>query len=120
MSFPRALLSVAAAAAVTVASLTSNAQGQCAGDMNGDHQVNGMDLAVLLSQWDTNGTADIDNSGAVNGGDLALLLGQWGVCSNGNLTNTTLSITQTWAQQPTGFVRTAAVLVPTGTGPFQW
>jgi poly(3-hydroxybutyrate) depolymerase len=117
MSFTRAWLSVAAAA-VTVACLTSNAQGQCAGDRNGDHQVNGMDLAVLLTQWGTNGTADIDNSGVVNGTDLALLLGQWGMCSNGNLTNTTLSITQTWAQQPTGFVRTAAVLVPAGTGPF--
>ena len=117
MSFTRAWLSVAAAA-VTVVCLTSNAQGQCAGDRNGDHQVNGMDLAVLLTQWGTNGTADIDNSGVVNGTDLGLLLGQWGMCSNGNLTNTTLSITQTWAQQPTGFVRTAAVLVPAGTGPF--
>ncbi|RLS67673.1 MAG: hypothetical protein DWH97_00570, partial [Planctomycetota bacterium] len=103
---------------MTVGIMTSNSHGQCAADMNSDHQVDGMDLAELLSQWGTNGTADIDNSGVVNGADLAGLLSQWGMCSNGNLTNTTLSITQTWAQQPNGFARTAAVLVPAGTGPF--
>ena len=109
---------VAAAAAMMVGFLTSNAQGQCGADINSDHQVNGTDLAELLSQWETDGTADIDNNGVVNGADLTHMLSQWGMCSNGNLTNTTLSINQTWAQQPTGFVRTAAVLVPTGTGPF--
>ena len=36
---------------------------------------------------------------------------------SGNLTNTTLSITQTWPQQPGGFTRTAAVLVPASAGP---
>jgi poly(3-hydroxybutyrate) depolymerase len=36
---------------------------------------------------------------------------------NGNLANTTLSITQTWAQQPSGYARTAVVQVPTGAGP---
>lgn len=36
---------------------------------------------------------------------------------NGNLTNTTLSITQTWAQEPSGFARTAVVQVPAGAGP---
>jgi len=36
---------------------------------------------------------------------------------NGNLTSSTLSITQTWAQQPSGFARTAVVQVPAGPGP---
>jgi poly(3-hydroxybutyrate) depolymerase len=36
---------------------------------------------------------------------------------NGNLANTTLSITQTWAQQPNGYARTAVVQVPAGAGP---
>jgi poly(3-hydroxybutyrate) depolymerase len=36
---------------------------------------------------------------------------------NGNLTNTTLSINQTWAQQPSGLARTALVQVPSGAGP---
>ncbi|MBJ7257319.1 MAG: hypothetical protein JHC69_10980 [Akkermansiaceae bacterium] len=36
---------------------------------------------------------------------------------NGNLANTTLSITQTWTQQTSGYARTAVVQVPTGAGP---
>jgi poly(3-hydroxybutyrate) depolymerase len=36
---------------------------------------------------------------------------------NGNLTNTTLSINQTWAQQPSGLARTALVQVPSSAGP---
>jgi poly(3-hydroxybutyrate) depolymerase len=36
---------------------------------------------------------------------------------NGNLTNTTLSIHQTWAEQPSGLGRTALVQVPSGAGP---
>ncbi len=36
---------------------------------------------------------------------------------NGNLTNTTLSIRQTWFQQTSGYTRTAVVQVPTGAGP---
>jgi poly(3-hydroxybutyrate) depolymerase len=36
---------------------------------------------------------------------------------NGNLANTTLSITQTWEQQPSGYARTAVVQVPAGAGP---
>ena len=36
---------------------------------------------------------------------------------NGNLANTTLSITQTWTQQTSGYARTALVEVPTGAGP---
>ncbi len=36
---------------------------------------------------------------------------------NGNLANTTLSITQTWTQQTSGYARTAVVEVPTGAGP---
>jgi poly(3-hydroxybutyrate) depolymerase len=36
---------------------------------------------------------------------------------NGNLANTTLSIQQTWAQQPGGYARTAVVQVPSGPGP---
>jgi poly(3-hydroxybutyrate) depolymerase len=35
----------------------------------------------------------------------------------GNLNNTTLSIEQTWSQEPNGFERTADVIVPVGSGP---
>lgn len=98
---------------------TPLAKAQCSADLDSNQQIDGVDLASLLSQWGTDGTADLDTNGVVDGPDLAQVLAQWGSCSNGNLTNTTLSITQTWAQQPNGYKRTAAVLVPTsGSGPY--
>lgn len=36
---------------------------------------------------------------------------------SGSLTNTTLTIAQTWAQEPSGYDRTAEVRVPSGAGP---
>jgi len=52
----------------------------CTADINGDHQVDGSDLAVVLSQWGTAGSADINHDGNVDGQDLATLLGAWGTC----------------------------------------
>ncbi len=46
-------------------------------DLNGDGLVNGSDLATLLSQWNTDGTADLNDDGIVNGSDLAALLAAW-------------------------------------------
>lgn len=46
-------------------------------DLNGDGVVDGVDLAVLLSQWAGPGSADIDMSGVVDGIDLAFLLASW-------------------------------------------
>ncbi len=47
------------------------------GDLNGDGVINGSDLAALLAQWNTNGSADITGDGVVNGSDLAALLAMW-------------------------------------------
>jgi 1,4-alpha-glucan branching enzyme len=47
-------------------------------DLNGDFNVNGADLGMLLSQWGTAGTADFDGNGQVNGADLGSLLANWG------------------------------------------
>ncbi len=47
-------------------------------DLNGDGVVNGSDLAALLAQWGTDGTADLNDDGVVNGADLAALLASWG------------------------------------------
>ncbi len=52
----------------------------CTADINGDHQVDGSDLAVVLSQWGTAGSGDINHDGNVDGQDLATLLGAWGTC----------------------------------------
>ena len=45
-----------------------------------DGQVNGSDLAVLLSSWGTAGLGDLDGNGVVNGLDLSVLLSAWGPC----------------------------------------
>ncbi len=50
------------------------------GDLTGDGAVNAADLAILLSNWGTNGGAsgsDITGDGIVNGSDLAQLLANW-------------------------------------------
>jgi hypothetical protein len=47
-------------------------------DLNGDGQVDGIDLALLLGAWGPGGgAADLNLDGQVNGFDLALLLGAW-------------------------------------------
>ncbi|MCH2162025.1 MAG: C25 family cysteine peptidase [Phycisphaerales bacterium] len=48
------------------------------GDVNGDGQVNGADLGMMLSAWGSgNDACDLNNDGIVNGADLGLLLAQW-------------------------------------------
>lgn len=56
--------------------------GTCTGDLNGNGQVEGGDLASLLGAWGPAGgsNADLNADGQVNGADLAELLGAWGVC----------------------------------------
>jgi hypothetical protein len=46
-------------------------------DLNGDGNVNGDDLGILLSQWGTDGTADLNGDQWVDGIDLGILLGAW-------------------------------------------
>lgn len=49
-------------------------------DLNGDGQINGADLGLLLSAWGpcTGCAADLNGDGQVNGADLGLLLSAWG------------------------------------------
>jgi hypothetical protein len=47
------------------------------GDLNGDGQVNAADLAILLGQWGSPGTADFNGDGTVGAADLAFLLASW-------------------------------------------
>lgn len=48
-------------------------------DINGDGNVDGADLAALLSQWGASGfsNADLNGDGKVDGEDLATLLANW-------------------------------------------
>jgi hypothetical protein len=53
----------------------------CRADLNGDSLVNGIDLATILSSWDTSSTiADLTGDGIVGGSDLAIVLAAWGTC----------------------------------------
>jgi hypothetical protein len=53
----------------------------CPADLTGDGQVNGADLAILLTSWGPlGGIADLNSDGVVNGTDLSLLLTAWGSC----------------------------------------
>lgn len=52
------------------------------GDLNGDGNVNGADLGILLGFWGPCGAVclgDIDGDGVVDGEDLGVLLGSWGL-----------------------------------------
>ncbi|HAW95521.1 MAG TPA: hypothetical protein DCX60_04525, partial [Phycisphaerales bacterium] len=49
------------------------------GDINGDGNVDGVDLALLLSAWGaTSSDADVNGDGIVNGMDLSIILSNWG------------------------------------------
>jgi hypothetical protein len=52
------------------------------GDLNHDGHVNGIDLAIVLSNWGICGggacPGDIDRDGHINGVDLAIVLSNWG------------------------------------------
>ena len=56
----------------------------CPADLNGDLEVNGADLGMLLGAWGTaSEIADVDGDGEVDGADLGLMLGSWGACVTG-------------------------------------
>ncbi len=47
------------------------------GDLDGDGIVDGADLGLLLSAWNTTGPGDLNGDGIVDGADLGLLLSAW-------------------------------------------
>lgn len=65
-------------AAVTIDfAITVTGSGPAA-DLNGDGNVDGADLTILLSQWGGTGSGDLSGNGSVGGEDLAMLLSNWG------------------------------------------
>lgn len=54
-------------------------QSACLGDLDGDGQVAGPDLAILLGAWST-GSVDLNADAQTDAADLAILLGAWGGC----------------------------------------
>ncbi len=51
----------------------------CPSDLDGDGQVDGADLGLLLGAWGTT-SADLNDDGTTDGADLGLLLAAWGPC----------------------------------------
>jgi hypothetical protein len=52
----------------------------CTTDIDGDGQTGSSDLANLLGEWGTAGSADFNGDGVVGSEDLSALLGAWGPC----------------------------------------
>ena len=56
----------------------------CPGDITGNHIVDSVDLAIVLSAWGSSGGefagTDINQDGIVNATDLTALLSSWGPC----------------------------------------
>jgi hypothetical protein len=53
----------------------------CSGDLNYDRMVDGADLAMILTNWDTsNQIADLNGDGLVDAADLGILFAGWGPC----------------------------------------
>jgi hypothetical protein len=53
----------------------------CAGDINEDCAVNGIDLAYVLADWGTiSSRSDLNGDGTISGIDLGIILNGWGAC----------------------------------------
>ncbi len=56
----------------------------CLGDISGDGEVNGVEIAILMDLWATSSEgkfdADLNDDGTVNGADLSIVLDRWGEC----------------------------------------
>ncbi len=57
--------------------MTVSTQACVPADLNCDGAVNAQDIAILLSQWGTAGSADLSGDGTVGPQDIAILLGSW-------------------------------------------
>ena len=85
-----ALFALPIAAALAFPGLAN--AGSCAGDVDGDGEVSGTDLAAVLSAWgSSNPAADFNASGTVDAEDLTVLLGAWGTCAPSGPIETPLS-----------------------------
>ena len=58
----------------------------CPGDFNGDGEIGGLDLGLMLVAWgeciETPCLPDLNDDGVVDISDMGLLLGLWGYCSS--------------------------------------
>ena len=53
----------------------------CPADLNGDRNVDGADMSMLLSSWGASSSAaDLNGDGVVSSADITVLLSSWGAC----------------------------------------
>ena len=52
----------------------------CPADLNGDGEVSGADVGLLIANWGGSGAGDLNGDGTVDGADFGLLIAAWGVC----------------------------------------
>ena len=58
--------------------ITDSCESPLFGDINGDGNVDGGDLSILLGAWGASvSPADLNHDNTVDSADLALLLGAW-------------------------------------------
>lgn len=57
-------------------------EGGCPADLDGDGDVDGADLGIILVRWGSSGQGDINGDGIINGADLGALLVAWGPCGS--------------------------------------
>ena len=63
---------------------TDTCGSDCPGDFNGDGEIGGGDLTILLAAWGTDDPAiDLNDDGIIGGGDLTILLAAWGTQCGG-------------------------------------
>ena len=62
--------------------LLISVESSCAADLDGDSDVDGADLTILLSEWGScsDCVSDLTGDGEVAGADLTVLLSFWGAC----------------------------------------
>jgi hypothetical protein len=59
---------------------TDTCEVACVGDFNGDGDIGGGDLTILLAAWGTaDANVDLNGDGIISGGDLTILLAAWGI-----------------------------------------
>ena len=76
-SLPAGVNSIDITVDANISSLVYQGVGGIPEDLDGDGQVCGSDLTILLAQWGGSGTADLDDDGIVGGTDIATLLAAW-------------------------------------------
>ncbi len=65
---------------MTIDNVSLRAAPLCPADLNGDGEVNALDLSIVLGNWGQQGAADVTGDGFINLLDISTILSAWGLC----------------------------------------